>query len=151
MATKSVRRSRASSPLLGSYTVAALACNWKVVVVLLTSKKTGVYLVAATTSVFPGPTQSLFYPFVFAIAFSLLYPSLKAVIATFNTGARIMELRSEYRMGEWKERVAAKQGDVESVIGALVDLANRDKIGYHDLKRIHDVLPKPDELQIRQS
>ncbi|GAA4805755.1 hypothetical protein GCM10023307_35520 [Lysobacter hankyongensis] len=62
-----------------------------------------------------------------------------------------MELRSEYRMGEWKERVAAKQGDVESVIGALVDLANRDKIGYHDLKRIHDVLPKPDELQIRQS
>lgn len=145
-------KERAASPLLGSYTVAALACNWKPIVVLATSQKKSVDLIAETVSVFPGFTQSLLYPAAFALGFALLYPTLKAAIATFNTQARIMDLRAEYRMEEWKERLSVKRrSDVEAIIETLMDLTSHDRIGYHDLKRIHDVLPLPEHVQIRQS
>lgn len=144
-------KERASSPILGSYTVAALLCNWKPAVVVLTSKSTGGTLIEEINAVLPGVLQGLIYPLGFALAFSVLYPTLKAAIAAFNTGARIMELKSEHRLEEWKDRVAAKKSDVESVISVLVDLANRDKIGYHDLKRIHDSLPRPEDLEIGRS
>ncbi len=141
-------KERASSPLLGAYTVAAIACNWEPLVVLITSAKKGVELASEVALVYPGIHQSLLYPAMFALSFALLYPTLKAMIAMFNTGARIMELRVEYRMEEWKERVSLKRNDVESVIRSLAELARTDQIGYHDLKRIYDVLPLAEHLQI---
>ncbi|TXT36350.1 MAG: hypothetical protein FD135_4347 [Comamonadaceae bacterium] len=52
-------------------------------------------------------------------------------------------------MEEWKEKISMKRNDVESLINALADLNAKDKIGYHDLKRIFDVLPKADDLEIK--
>lgn len=142
-------KERASSPLLGSYSIAALACNWMSLVVLLTSTKSGTALVEEIIAVSPGLTQGLLYPLIFATVFSLTYPTAKAAIATFNTKAKIMELRSEYQMEELREKISMKKNDIESVISALLELSSSDRIGYHDLKRIQDVLPKPEDLQIK--
>jgi len=143
-------RERASSPLLGSYTFAALLCNWKPIVILFTSEKTGTSLVSEISLALPDLMTGAIYPLIFAFAFSLLYPTVKAAIGTFNTASRIMELRSEYRLEEWKERVSLKKNDIESLIESINDLYSRDKIGYHDLKRIKDALPSPDDLKIKE-
>lgn len=49
-------------------------------------------------------------------------------------------------MAELNEKIAIKKDDIESVIQALQD--SYEKIGYHDLKRIHDALPNEEELLI---
>ncbi|KZN52138.1 hypothetical protein N474_23575 [Pseudoalteromonas luteoviolacea CPMOR-2] len=141
-------KERASSPVLGSYTVAAIGCNWKSLVVLFTSEKSGVELVNEVVSVFPGLEQGLIYPAGFAIVFSLLYPSLKAIISTFNTYARIIELKAESRLEDIKERIGINRSDIDSIIESIY--SSHEKIGYHDLKRIREALPNEEDLMIKK-
>jgi hypothetical protein len=141
-------KERASSPILGYYTAATLAYNWKPIVVLFTSESKGTALTDEIAKFLPGATQSLLYPFIFAVAFSVVYPSLRAAVATLNTTAQIWELRAELRLAEWRELLANKRSDVETVISSINELAATDNIGYHDLKRIVDALPNPDDLKI---
>lgn len=141
-------KERTSSPILGSYTVAAIACNWKSLVILFTSNSNGIELVEEVSGAYPGIYQSLAYPLVFALVFSVVYPTLKAMISTFNISARIIELKAEYRLEVIKEKISIKRNDVESIISLIEN--SYEKIGYHDLKRIKEILPDEDELLINQ-
>jgi hypothetical protein len=142
---------RVASPLLGAYTIAVIAMNWKCLVVLFTSEARGINLVQEVTSVYPGVLYSLALPMLVALGFSILYPTIKALIASSTTAARILELRSEKRLEELKERLALSKHDVEHVIEQLERLYQNDKLGYHELKRILDVLPDEEHLRIRMS
>ena len=142
-------KERASSPILGSYSIAAIICNWKPLVVLFTSKNSGTSLINEVVYVQPGLQQGLIYPLIFSLAFSVIYPSIKALISSFNSVAKIIELKSEYRIEELKERIAIKKDDVETIIQALHNTYER--IGYHDLKRIKEALPDEDELLINSA
>lgn len=97
-------------------------------------------------SIQPEIKQGLIYPLIFALVFSVLYPSVKALISSLNSAAKILELKSEYRIEELKEKIAIKRDDVESIIQALYSAY--EKIGYHDLKRIKEALPDEDDLLI---
>ncbi|WMB73725.1 hypothetical protein RA178_03620 [Shewanella oncorhynchi] len=139
-------KERASSPILGSYSIAAIICNWKPLVVLFTSKNSGTALINEVLSVQPELQQGLIYPLIFSLAFSVIYPSIKALILSFNSMAKIIELKSEYRIEELKESIAIKRDDVETIIQALNNAY--EKIGYHDLKRIKEALPDENDLLI---
>ncbi|MFC0224993.1 hypothetical protein [Serratia aquatilis] len=143
---------RISSPLLSSYTIAAIICNWMPIVVLLTSESKGIKRVAEIESVYPGVIHSIIYPLIFSISFSLLYPSLKAFISKINTKAKIMELENEYRVEELKGKVNIKKDIVESFIHALSEntMEVYDSITYHQLKKILDALPKSEDLLIKE-
>lgn len=139
-------KERVSSPILGSYSIAAIICNWKPLVVLFTSKNSGISLINEVVYVQPELQQGLIYPLIFSLAFSVIYPSIKALISSFNSVAKTIELKSEYRIEELKERIAIKKDDVDTIIQALRNTYER--IGYHDLKRIKEALPDEDELLI---
>lgn len=147
-------RERAQSPLLGSYTIAVIACNWKPLVVLFTSKSTGVSLVKEVSSEFSGPLWGLGVPLMIAVVFSVLYPAAKALIGALNSRARIMEISVEARLEEVKEehrewRESKRKDRVESMLKSLEEIVVEDKLGYHDLNRILDILPDEEDLRAK--
>ncbi|MBO2650816.1 hypothetical protein [Shewanella algae] len=142
-------RERVSSPLLGSYTIAAAAVNWKSIVVLFTSKNTGTKLVEEVLSVTPEIEVAIGYPIAIAIAISVVYPSLRAVISTFNAYARIFEIKAEFRLENIKEQLNIKKDPIENLIKHLHEGGYYEKVGYHDLKRLMEYLPDEESLLIK--
>ncbi|MGO2511783.1 hypothetical protein [Marinomonas polaris] len=147
-------RERTQSPLLGSYTVALIACNWKPLVVLFTSEASGSILVQEISEEFSGFFWGLGVPLLAALLFSVLYPTTKAVVGVLNSRARMLEIKVEARLEqareefrEWQE--SKRQDRVDAVIKSLDDIILEDKLGYHDLKRIMDILPDEESLRAK--
>lgn len=148
-------RERGQSPLLGSYSIALMACNWKPIVVLFTSQATGKPLVQEVSSEFSGFCLGLGMPLIVAIAFSILYPTTKALIGSLNSRARMIEVKVEEKLEAIKEdlrekRESKRRDRVESLLKSLEDIVAQDKLGYHDLKRIMDILPDEEHLRARK-
>lgn len=83
--------------------MALIACNWKPIVVLLTSQTTGRRLVEEVSSEFSGFFWGLGVPLMVAIAFSMLYPTVKALIGSLNSRARTIEIKVEANLEEIKD------------------------------------------------
>ena len=148
-------RERTQSPLLGSYTIALIACNWKPITVLFTSQATGRPLVQEVSSEFSGFFWGLGVPLMVAIVFSILYPTVKALIGSLNSRARMIEIKVEANLEAIKEdlrewREAKRKDRVDSLLKSLEDIVVEDKLGYHDLKRIMDILPDEESLRAKQ-
>jgi hypothetical protein len=147
-------KERFTSPLLGAYTIALAFANWKVLVIAMTSKSTTFRLIDELTLVYPGVIESLLYPLGFALTFSVCYPTVKSAIGTLTSAAKLLDLRNESRLVNERERLFVKkqnfeQVTVDSTIRQLSELIDEDKLGYHDLKRILDVLPGEEDLEIK--
>ncbi|EGR4133453.1 TPA: hypothetical protein ACMDQE_003474 [Vibrio cholerae] len=142
-------RERASSPILGSYTVTALLVNWKAIVVLFTSELSGGLLVQEILSVSPPLDVAVLYPMLMAVAISLGYPTLRAVISSFNTYSRLLEIKAEYKLEMLKDNLSLRRDPIDNLIRQLYVDDYYDKISYHDLKRLLDALPKEKDLLIR--
>ncbi|NKJ68219.1 hypothetical protein EX191_10500 [Vibrio chemaguriensis] len=143
-------RERASSPLLGSYTIAAVIVNWKALVVLFTSERSGGQLVEEVSSVVPSLEISIGYPMAIALAISLGYPTLRAMVSTFNTYSRLLEIKAEYKLEDLKESLDLKRDPIENLIKHINEHDYYEKIGYHDLKRLVDYLPDEESLLIKR-
>jgi hypothetical protein len=146
-------KERITSPLLGAYTVALLFSNWQVLVILFTSKGKGFQLIDELNLVYQGPEKSLIYPLIFALGFSAIYPITKAVIGALGSMAKYIDLVSEGAIESVKQRMAYNrsrndQVTIDGVIKQLEGLYAEDRIGYHELKRILDVLPREEDLII---
>lgn len=148
-------KERFTSPLLGAYTVALAFANWKFLVIAFTSKNHSFQLIDELESVFPGALEAFGNPLLFALTFSLLYPTIKSWIGTLTSIAKIVDLRNESRVVNAREKLFVKQQNfeqvtVDSTISQLTDLVSEDRLGYHDLKRILDVLPSEEDLRINR-
>lgn len=146
-------KERFTSPLLGAYTVALAFANWKFLVIVFTSKSHSFQLIDELDLVFPGAIKAFIYPILFALTFSLLYPTIKSWIGTLTSLAKIVDLRNESKVINAREKLFVKQQNfeqvtVDSTIRQLTELINEDRLGYHDLKRILDILPSEEDLRI---
>ena len=143
-------KERTQSPLLGSYTVAFIAYNWKPLVVLFTSKCTGASLVREVSSEFSSPIWDVGVPLIVAVAFSVLYPLAKSFIGRLNSFAQKREIEIEAELEEKRENLREKhKNKIESIIKSLEEMVVEDKLGYHDRKRIMDILPDEAELMAK--
>lgn len=129
--------------------------NWKFLVIAFTSKSHSFQLIDELDSVFPGAQQAFSYPLIFALIFSLLYPTIKSYVGTLTSLAKIADLRNKSRVVNAREKLFVKQLNfeqvtVDSTIRQLTDLVSEDRLGYHDLKRILDVLPSEEDLIINR-
>lgn len=70
---------------------------------LLTSQTTGRRLVEEVSSEFSGFFWGLGVPLMVAIAFSMLYPTVKALIGSLNSRARTIEIKVEANLEEIKD------------------------------------------------
>ncbi|SOC51443.1 hypothetical protein SAMN05421509_101301 [Chromohalobacter canadensis] len=148
-------RERTQSPLLGSYTIVVIACNWKPIVVLLTSQASGATLVQEVSSEFSGLFLGVGVPLMVAITFSILYPVTKALIGSLNSRARMVEIKVEANLEEVREglrewRESKRKDRVESLLKSLDGIVMEDELGYHDLKRIMDILPDEESLRAKK-
>lgn len=140
-------RERASSPILGSYTIAAIVCNWKPLVILFTSKETGTALANEIQSAFPDLQQGLLIPIIVSLIFSVLYPTLKSTISALNAYTKMLELKAEQRLENLRQQSKLKPIDVPQIIHAIDE--NYDNIGYHELLKIRRSLPHEEDLLIK--
>lgn len=60
--------------------------------------------------------------------------------------ANLEAIKEELR--EWRE--AKRKDRVESLLKSLEDIVVEDKLGYHDLKRIMDILPDEESLRAKK-
>lgn len=143
-------RERASSPILGTYTIAVTIISWKALVVLFTSDAKGMELVTEIQKVAPKIEVLLIYPIAISVFVSIAYPTIKALVSAFNTYSRVIEIKAEYRLEEIKERLSIKQDPIETLIRSLSQGDYYEKIGYHDLKRLLEYLPDEESLLIKK-
>ncbi|GAA6145441.1 hypothetical protein [Thalassolituus maritimus] len=141
-------RERASSPFLGAYTIVSIIINWKALVILFTSELHGSGLVEEAAKALLPVKTSIGYPLMIALGVSLGYPTLKAAISTFNIYARMLEIRAEDKLEILREDLNLKKDPIENLIRHINDHDYYEKIGYHDLKRLHDYLPDIESLLI---